>query len=192
MKIQPLHNRRPFLAAAILTLASLSLATSSHAGEDVPYKSKGFVVLTSSVRVENDPDFVIENEYVGEATATQLGKHLLAGVQTFTVPNTAVAGVPVLGSFSQTETHIAANGDELFIKTDGVFLVLPIDFGGPALFFAPIAGEGIWQVVGGTGRFENASGGGAVVTGLTDDGTVTFEMEGLISSLGSRGGNRKK
>ena len=185
--------RRLLLVVSILTVVAMSgiAADFSHAAEDVPFKLRGLVALTGTVELDDDPNYVFQNSFAGEANATQLGKHPVAGVQIFTVSNTAVVGIPLFGTFSQTETHTAANGDELTVVSVGVFLVLPIDVGGTRPVFAPIAGQGAWQITGGTGRFEDATGSGTVATGLNADGAITFELEGEISSLGSRGGNGK-
>ena len=172
-----------------LAIFSLVAANVSYAGDNVPFKMTGTAGLTNSEGIEDDPDFVIKNTFQGEAKATQLGKNSLAGVQIFTVSNTAEPGVPIFGTFSQTSTHTAANGDTLVIESVGVFLVVPF-VDGELLRFAPIAGEGTWKVVGGTGRFESATGGGIVTTGLTDDGLISFENEGEISSVGSSRGRR--
>jgi hypothetical protein len=100
-------------------------------------------------------------------------------------------GSIILGSFTQTQTHIAANGDELIVESVGTFFVFPLNLG-ISIRFIPFAGNGTWEIVDGTGRFENATGAGEVTTGLTADGQVTFNLDGVISTVGSRGGNGKK
>jgi len=71
----------------------------------------------------------------------------------------------------------AANGDDVLITF--LFLAIPTS---PTAFSI----EGIWQVTGGTGRFEGASGSGTYV-GQAEfvgpaDAIGTFALEGTISS----------
>jgi hypothetical protein len=74
----------------------------------------------------------------------------------------------------------AANGDDVLVTF--VFVAIP---SGPATYDI----QGVWQVTGGTGRFDGATGGGTY-TGLVEfSGPVNavghFEAEGTISSPGS-------
>ena len=71
----------------------------------------------------------------------------------------------------------AANGDEVLITF--VFLAIPTS---PTAFSI----EGVWQVTGGTGRFEGASGSGTYV-GQAEfvgpaDAVGTFALDGTISA----------
>ena len=213
-----IHRHLRF-AAVILAVGHFAVAGTLHAGDDVPFKLKGAAGIIQSANITGgftdplcgdfDPDapefeglVVIDNTYGGEANATQLGKHSILGCQRFTVVSEeledAIVGVDpgdlgsiILGSFTSTQTHIAANGDELIIEAVGTFFVAPLNLGDSYLLL-PVVGNGIWEIVGGTGRFENATGAGEVTTGLTADGEVTINYDGLISSLGSRRGNGKK
>jgi hypothetical protein len=76
----------------------------------------------------------------GSGTATHLGQWTVAGNVTYTPDNDGV-----LHSGGQA-TLVAANGDKLQIQIDGIL--------------DPIAGvdQGVFHFVGGTGRFEGASG----------------------------------
>ena len=71
----------------------------------------------------------------------------------------------------------AANGDDVFLTF--VFLAIPTS---PTAF----AIEGVWQVTGGTGRFEGASGSGTYLGQAEFVGPVdaigTFILEGTVSS----------
>ena len=71
----------------------------------------------------------------------------------------------------------AANGDDVFLTF--VFLGIPTS---PTAFSI----AGVWQVTGGTGRFEGASGSGTYTGQVEFVGTVdavgTFALEGTISS----------
>ena len=185
-----MRTKLALILSTLSLVAILGVAVDvAHAGDDVPFKLRGIVALTGSTTLDDDPNYVIENTFAGEANATQLGKHSVEGTMIFTVSNTAVAGVPIVGSFTNTTTWTAANGDKLVVYEAGGFLVLPIDVGGSRLLFVPIAGQGAWQIVDGTGRFESATGSGTIETGLTAEGAITLEYEGVISSVGSGGGN---
>jgi hypothetical protein len=75
---------------------------------------------------------------------------------------------------------IAANGDEVFV--DFAFTAIPTS---PNIYSI----QGVWQVVGGTGRFDGASGSGAYVGEVGFSTPVNalgrFELRGTISSPGS-------
>ena len=183
------------LKIVIIGLVAVVLAAGgvAYAGSQVPFEVSGTATLTGSEIQPSIPElYVIKNEFVGKANGTQLGRCTSKGVQFFTVSSSAVVGIPIVGSFTQTETYTAANGDELVLATEGIFLVVPVDLGGPRLNFLPIAGQGVTVIKGGTSRFAGATGKATISTGLDDDFNVTFKMKGVISSLGSRGGNGKK
>jgi hypothetical protein len=98
-------------------------------------------------------------------------------------------GLPVDGTYTNTSTWTAANGDELILEETG-----DLEVTSPAPgFIVPTSngGQGTWTILGGTGRFKNATGSGTLKTGATADFSVSSENVGVISSLGSRGGNAK-
>lgn len=81
------------------------------------------------------------------------------------------------GEGAATYRFTAANGDDVFLTF--ALLAIPTS---PTAFSI----EGVWQVTGGTGRFEGASGSGTYVghaefVTLTD-AVGTFVLEGTISS----------
>ena len=83
----------------------------------------------------------------GSGTATHLGQWTVDGKVTYTLDN------GVLRSGGQA-TLTAANGDKLLFEIDGIL--------------DPIASvdQGIFRFVGGTGRFENASGSANFVVSI--------------------------
>ena len=93
--------------------------------------------------------------FLGTGEATHLGRSSSVGAVSFSPPN-AAGCYPNLN----TETLTAANGDQLVIRSDDQ--ACPI---GPTSFH----GTGNWVVVGGTGRFANATGSGSF-DGETDFG----------------------
>jgi hypothetical protein len=177
---------------ALIALVAVVLAASgiAYAKSQVPFKASGSASLTESEVVGViDGSLVIRNEFEGTAKGTQLGRSTLEGVQLFSVVLTDI--VPdtwIEGTFSQTQTFTAANGDELDVASEGTFLVYVTE----DVTFVPVSGQGVSEITGGTGRFAGATGKAKLSTGLDDDFNVTFKMNGTISSLGSRGGNGKK
>src|SRR3954467_6532847 len=160
---QPLYGF-PILVAV---LTALSLSGSVKAGEQVPFKGQSSGVVTA---VGFDPVAGIAYTHVaGEGQATHLGHFTVAG----DVAVTVATGKP-----QGTWTLTAANGDMLFLSMGGS----GID---------PTHGFGAFTVVGGTGRFEGATGyyeqiiTFAVPLGTSDIISYTDVLEGSISSVGS-------
>ncbi len=185
-----IHRRLRF-AAAILTAGYFTAAGSVEAGDDVPFKMKGSAqVDRSEFQNATQVSVEIRNEYSGKANANQLGKHTFEGVHTLQLsladafsPEGTVFDVP----FTQVETHTAANGDELEITMEGTF---EFEVVGPFSYKVNFSNY-TWTITGGTGRFMDATGSGTGSSGDSFMGSP-FVSDGVISSLGSRGGNGKK
>jgi hypothetical protein len=144
--------------AAAVTLGLLTLAPAAAAKGQVPFKARlsGTAAFTSPTTVE----------FHGGGHATHLGRIVGSGVAvlgppTGTCPGGA-AGIPNV----HTETLTAANGDELVIRMVDVACAT-----GPFTF----RGTGHWTVLGGTGRFRDATGQGTV-EGHADFQSSTFEL----------------
>jgi hypothetical protein len=109
---------------------------------------------------------------VGEGHATQLGHATNAG-------SVAVVGAaPCDGGFIAVndDTLTAANGDSISIEITET--VCPV---GPGIY----SGTGTFVVLGGTGRFAGATGGGDWAgTGDFNVATVTCNLNGTISHPG--------
>jgi hypothetical protein len=157
-------------------LASTTFAAPAAAEKQVPFKgqSNGVVVTTGfedpcvSIDLNGHPCVVTFLE--GEGEATQLGH--------FTVTDNVVVDV-VTGIATGPWTLTAANGDMLFVS----FVGYGID---------PTHGGGDMTVVGGTGRFEGATGHYTQrITFSNTPGTLpsvsyTDVLEGVISTPGGR------
>ena len=118
------------------------------------------------------PDFV-PIAFAGTGALTQLGAVTIAG-------NDCVLFTPPTGLIADgVLTITASNGDQLFATIAGTE-VLPT----PEV---PGTIEGTFAIVGGSGRFEGASGGGRF-TGINPFGpAVSATVEGTVSSVGSLG-----
>ncbi len=96
------------------------------------------------------------NPVTGDFGGTSKGLHL--GKFTY-IGNALVVGLdPLIGDFEGTwtasDTQVAANGDELHLVGEGTITLIPL---GGTMFGAVWSGD--WTVTGGTGRFENAGPG---------------------------------
>jgi hypothetical protein len=158
---------KPFCAGlAGLALALASLAPSAvQAASEVPFRAIWETQI--SIAPLEPPLFAVSGLGVGKAL------HLGAmSAQSITeVVNLAT------GEGAASYRFTAANGDEVLITF--VFLAIPTS---PTAFSI----EGVWQVTGGTGRFEGASGSGTYI-GQAEfvgpaDAVGTFALEGTISS----------
>ena len=148
--------------AAVLVALSLS-GPAMAAGQQVPFKGRSSGVVTA---VGFDPVAGIAYSQVeGEGQATHLGRFTV----TADVAVTVATGIP-----QGTWTLTAANGDMLFLTMGGH----GID---------PTHGFGAFTVVGGTGRFQGATGYyEQIITFATDPGSspstaYTDVLEGTIS-----------
>jgi hypothetical protein len=149
------------LAAVLAALTLSGLATA--AGKQVPFKGRSSGIVTT---VGFDPVAGIAYAHVeGQGQATHLGR--------FTQTGDAAVDVAT-GNARGTWTLTAANGDMLFLE----FEAKPtID---------STHGLGAFTVVGGTGRFQGASGFYEqiitfTVTPGTSDSTFTDVLKGTIS-----------
>jgi hypothetical protein len=151
------------ILAAVLAALTLS-GTATAAGKQVPFKGHSSGLVTA---VGFDPVAGIAYLHVaGEGQATHLGRFTVTG----DVGVTVATGIP-----QGTWTLTAANGDMLFLAMGGH----GID---------PTHGFGAFTVVGGTGRFQGATGyyeqiitfatppGSSPSTAYTDvlEGTISF------------------
>jgi len=155
--------------AALLALAAAAIAVAqpqAHANDQVPYRAK---YDTQFETVVNPP--IAEVFATGVGRATHLGRMDVQSIEE--TVNLAT------GEGFARYRYIASNGDAIEVEID--FNVAPT----PAGF----ASSGTWQITGGTGRFDGASGSG-VLTGQIEftgpnSGKAHIEMDGTISSPGS-------
>ena len=159
-----MKQRLYWFSVVVAVLAALTLsAPAMAAGNQVPFKGRSSGVVTT---VGFDPVAGIEYLHVeGQGQATHLGHFTQTG---------DVAADVVTGNVRGTWTLTAANGDMLFLTMT-------------AYGIDPTHGVGTFTVVGGTGRFEGATGSyqqiivfvsepGATDTTFTDvlTGTISF------------------
>jgi hypothetical protein len=148
--------------AAFLVALSLN-APALAAGQQVPFKGRSSGVVTVT-----DVSYpFVTTHVVGEGEATHLGHFTLTAEA---VVDVSLPGAPAAGSWTLT----AANGDQLFVT----FVAIGID---------PTHGHGDFTIVGGTGRFQGATGSYTqLITFATPPGSspstaYTDRIEGMIS-----------
>jgi len=160
--------RRTNMLLPLLVLATLCLAAPMHAGDQVPFRGAFNPAVLSATPV--DPTHV-RLDLAVEVIATHLGK--AHG------PAFAILDLTDL-SYVGGGTWVAANGDSISFTFAGQFV--------------PTATPGVrenvetFEIVGGTGRFEDAKGEG-VAGGLLDAATLApltpAPFDATISSPGS-------
>jgi hypothetical protein len=149
---------RPALLAAVVVLALVALAPARAGNGGTPFTARlsGTAAFTGPTTVD----------FHGGGVANQLGRFTGSGVALLDAPTgTCPGGVPGIPNV-HTETLTAANGDTLVVRMVNVGCPT-----GPTTFH----GTGHWTVIGGTGRFENATGAGTN-EGDADFATNTFAL----------------
>jgi hypothetical protein len=149
----------------VTALAALTLSGPARAGEQVPFKGK-----QSGVMMQTGFSFpFVTTSVVGEGQATHVGR--------FTMIWQVVVDV-ITGYATGVATLTAANGDLLFLTMVGP----------PTT--DPTRGAAEFTIVGGTGRFQGATGGYTeqiefAFPFYVSPNTFTEVFEGTISSPGS-------
>ena len=159
-----------FLAAILALFFTLDLAV---AQENVPFATCGMI---TPEQPEADLDWLAY--CIGEGYDSGFGPSTRTGTANYLGKYTSVERgcldfslFPIVQAENVIATFIAANGDELWYEAEGYF-----DFSNPPEMV------GVWESVGGTGRFENATGVGEthdIGTGEPGDvlcnvGTISF------------------
>ena len=162
-KEQIMKQRLSWFSVIVAVLAALTLSgPTMAAGQQAPFKGRSSGVVTA---VGFDPVAGIAYTRVeGQGQATHLGRFTQTGDATVDVAT---------GNARGTWTLTAANGDMLFLAMEGN----GID---------PTHGAGTFTVVGGTGRFEGASGSyQQIIVFVSEPGatntTFTDVLTGMIS-----------
>jgi len=163
----PITFKRTALLA--LALAALALAPSvTQAGDQVPFRA----IWDAQIEITPLSPPLVAVSGSGEGRATHLGRMTAQSIAE--VVNLAT------GEGAASYRFTAANGDEVLVNF--VFTAIPIS----ATAFSI---QGVWQVTGGTGRFDGASGSGTYEGQVEFTGPASalgqFELEGTISSPGS-------
>jgi hypothetical protein len=136
-------------------LAFLGLPGVSLAGHDRPFKG---ALVTTATNFTLLDDGVLQIDGVISGQATIAGK--LTGSFTYYVNPDF--------TFSGTLTKVAANGDEIHETFVGYF-------------DSPTTSVGEFTIVGGTGRFANASGGGTFSGLVASEVEIDIVFSGTIS-----------
>ena len=133
-----------FLAiTAALFMAALALAPDSAAAGERPFKAR----WTGNANLsETEIPWIMRNDETGEGQATHLGRFTWASVEFVNF-----IGFPPQVTVEGTFTMTAANGDRLFGEYTTV---------GLANAEGNLDILGVFRFTGGTGRFEDATGGG--------------------------------
>ena len=154
------------LRCFLAMLALLCVAGTTANGKQVPFKG----TLEGSFTVIAVPPPAINRELSATGHATHLGNF------TYDFPHTVDRSVTP-STAEGYATFTAANGDQVFAFVSGTATLI-----GPGVLYVVEMGE----IVGGTGRFANASGS-FVIERLIDAVNLTTvgEFEGTISSVGS-------
>jgi hypothetical protein len=146
------------LLATVVGFGVVRLAPATAGDGAVPFEIRlsGTAAFTSATTVD----------FNGTGHATHMGRVVNGGVAILDPPTASCPG----GAFGfpnvHTETLTAANGDQLTVRMVNVGCPT-----GPTTFH----GTGHWTVLGGTGRFEHATGEGAS-EGHADFATNTFDF----------------
>jgi hypothetical protein len=164
MKFTPTYPIR--LLCFVLSLSGLSLSIAAPPAVAVPFRASYEVDLQAEI---NLPIATVTS--TGSALATHLGRVAARSVEE-TVNLATGEGVA-------THEFTAANGDVILV--DFIFTAIPTSE-------TEFDVSGTWQISGGTGRFENATGSGSYsgLVQFTSATTATghFEMEGTMSLPG--------
>ncbi|MHC4473061.1 MAG: hypothetical protein ACYS99_19090 [Planctomycetota bacterium] len=146
--------RNTTLACGAVLVAILLTGGPIHAGDAVPFKAT--VTTTNVTLISLDP-FTLHIEASG--VGTHLGTCDLSSITTWT---------PKAGGlwFEGNGTITAANGDELHFTSYG--------------WSFPGSADGDYEILGGTGRFEGATGSGSFEVSENADLSQTAVFDGTI------------
>lgn len=162
-------NRCGFAWVMMVAMTLAPMTRAAGTSKQVPFKAS---FTTEFVASPDANPCILHVQHTGTGTASHLGRMT-------EVTNDQVASF-CTGTLSGTSVHYAANGDSVVVSFTGV---LTSAIGNSVTF------EGTFTVIGGTGRFNGATGGGmfngsATFTGLnTGVGAVNY-YDGTISAPG--------
>lgn len=151
-----LARHLPLLLAALTVVSGHS---SLFAGEPVPFKGNAEGAIVSAAP---DPGGLVVR-VLAEGYASHLGR--------FSREEVLILN-PATGTVTGTIVFTAANGDQLFGVVAGQFT-------------SPTTVAGTYTFTGGTGRFQNATGGAAFALSTPDGVHFGVEFDGSVSSVGA-------
>lgn len=141
---------------AILVVAILATAIPVAADHERAFKGYADVVVTGFEPLPPFPPAYVRLTGTATGEATHLGSYTRTETLTLKIAD---------GSISGSIVFTAANGDELWADVEGGFTNLEMT-----------RAEGTYAFTGGTGRFQNASGGAAFVAVAVAGGfKITFD-----------------
>jgi hypothetical protein len=146
---------------SLLLVAGL-IAFPATAGELVPFRA---VIQTVPIPIGSCGDGCLELDISGTGHTTHMGRTEIKGPSQVDV---------ILREQTGTSTLTAAGGDTLVIAFAGTVEFASPDPTGPVNF------EGTWEVIGGTGRFEDSVGGGTY-SGTAEGPAGTLLLVGRVS-----------
>lgn len=165
------------LFASLLIIALIGAGTAAAGTTATPFKATIDAVTTPMAPTADCPIF-LQSEQRG--VATHLGRYVGTGttcgfnIRVVAEPPFNPGGEPpyLVADFINEETWTAANGDQLLITTDGVFVQSVVDGS------SGVRGEA--TIHGGTGRFDGATGqasGGRDADGdvISIDGWINYD-----------------
>lgn len=141
-------------ACGALLLVLLLAVGSARAGDAVPFKAS---VTTTNVTLISPDPFTLHIEASG--TGTHLGTCELSSITTWTPKDGGLW-------FEGNGTIEAANGDEIHYTAYG--------------WSFPGSADGDFEITGGTGRFEGATGSGSFTVHENEDASQTATFDGVI------------
>jgi hypothetical protein len=153
-----------FRQIPLLLIAGL-IAFPATAGDFVPFRA---LIQTIPIPVGSCGDGCLELDITGTGQATLMGRTEIQGPSQVDV---------ILREQTGTSTLTAASGDTLQIAFSGTVEFESPDPTGPVSF------EGTWEVIGGTGRFEDSLGGGTY-NGTAEGPAGTLLLVGRVSRPG--------
>jgi len=164
------------VAAAVILLLS-GTAGMANAGADRPFKGRvDGLVSFSMVGSDVCPALGLQTE----SNATGTMRHM--GATSMYAEHCTPTGAAISDG---DMTLTAANGDKVYLAYDGIQLDLPDFMGGTLAVGELIPIEGDFEVVGGTGRFDGATGGGTWVANVVYEGLADPAWAGTWSYAGT-------
>lgn len=158
------------------------------------------VLIASTIGVATaDADRPFKGTVNGQVTFAMVGTNVCPALGLQTQSN-ASGQFTHLGSMSMYSEHCtptgaaisggvmtltAANGDQVYLSYDGLQLALPDFMGGTLVVGDVIPVEGTFVVTGGTGRFDDAAGGGTWTAGVVYEGLEDPSWAGTWSFTGT-------
>jgi hypothetical protein len=168
MKTTAISRINTWASLALALIPLVSASATAPASQQVPFRAAWSAAITIAPLT---PPFVAVSG-LGAGQALHLGAVTAQSLSETVNLET--------GEGAAAYRFTAANGDEVLV--DFAFIAVPTS---PNLYSI----QGVWQAVGGTGRFDGATGSGSYVGEVAFSGPVEavgrFELQGAISPPGS-------